>query len=739
METSGQMAQGNGSPQYGAGPVTGATASGNANVDALIAGYKWAGTALNFAMPGTALAFPSYDAEFDETGTFAAVTGALAVGVRTAMAHVSAYTGLVITETSNSTTANMLIGRTGQTQTAAAYYPDGYFKGGDIWFSLSEDFNSPAVGNYAYLTALHEIGHALGLKHAHTFIGGVDQYEDDSGIISTPVAANRDSLEFTVMSYRSFIGQDLVVFDTYTNNNDSYPQTLMMYDIAALQQLYGADFTTNAGNTVYAFNANTGQMSVNGAVEGVLEGSRIFRTIWDGGGIDTYDFSNYTANQLIDLAPAGWSLFSMGQRANLGEGNFARANVFNALQYNADPRSLIENVAAGSGNDMINGNQTGNWLTGNAGNDYISALAGVDTLFGGAGSDTLDGGAGNDTAIFTSLLAFGVTGTSIDLYGNSVIGGAFDEFGAFDTLISIEDVIAGSGNDVIYGTNGSNQITSGGGNDQVVGWDGDDAILGGEGQDTLLGWNGNDSVDGDNGDDYLWLGEGKDTGNGGAGNDVIVGDLYINPGNALPDDTVVGGAGNDTLLGSFGNDEIYGDNQTVDGGLHAAMNDWLDGGSGIDTLFGGQGNDVLLGNADNDFLFGGAGDDLMIGGGANDYLDGGEGADSIYSDGAGDLIVAGGGADDIWLFDRTQGIATIADFASAAGDRLFISTLVADYALDGSLAAAFASGKLGLVQSGANVLLQMDLDGSAGSAIAVTVVQLNSTVLSDFTVGLNIL
>ena len=30
---------------------------------------------------------------------------------------------------------------------------------------------------------------------------------------------------------------------------DSYPQTLMMYDIAALQEMYGANYTTNGGNT----------------------------------------------------------------------------------------------------------------------------------------------------------------------------------------------------------------------------------------------------------------------------------------------------------------------------------------------------------------------------------------------------------------------------------------------------------------------------------------------------------
>jgi hypothetical protein len=42
----------------------------------------------------------------------------------------------------------------------------------------------------------------------------------------------------------------------------------MMYDIAAMQHLYGANYTTNAGNTVYTWSPTTGEMSINGVGPG---------------------------------------------------------------------------------------------------------------------------------------------------------------------------------------------------------------------------------------------------------------------------------------------------------------------------------------------------------------------------------------------------------------------------------------------------------------------------------------
>ncbi|MFL6277077.1 MAG: hypothetical protein ACJ74G_17980 [Blastocatellia bacterium] len=63
----------------------------------------------------------------------------------------------------------------------------------------------------------------------------------------------------------------------------------------------------------------------------------------------------------------------MSQRAYLGDGHYARGNIFNALQYEGDSRSLIENVVGGAGNDRLTGNSAANTLKGGAGKDVLES------------------------------------------------------------------------------------------------------------------------------------------------------------------------------------------------------------------------------------------------------------------------------------------------------------------------------------------------------------------------------
>ncbi|HVF37598.1 MAG TPA: FG-GAP-like repeat-containing protein [Sphingomicrobium sp.] len=68
------------------------------------------------------------------------------------------------------------------------------------------------------------------------------------------------------------------------------------------------------------------------------------------------------------------------------------------------------------------------------------------------------------------------------------------------------------GDDVIYGTNGSDLIDAG---------DGNDTIFGLAGNDYLFGWHGNDVIDGGDGDDWIFGEGGTDILTGGAGNDIF--------------------------------------------------------------------------------------------------------------------------------------------------------------------------------------------------------------------------
>jgi serralysin len=225
---------------------------------------------------------------------------------------------------------------------------------------------------------LHELGHSLGLDHS--FQG--------SKFGATP----NDSLEYSVMSYSSYEGAK-----TWYASDGDFPQTLMMYDIAALQYMYGANLETNAGDTVYKWDPSNGDLSISDSIKGVSyfvaeETNKIFMTIWDSGGIDTYDFSNYGTNEgcIIDLHPGGWTTVSSNQLSDLagtaGDHN-AIGNIANSLAVDKDgkpvgsngtPVNLIENVIGSPNNDVIMGNDAANRIAGGGGADKLTGLGGND-------------------------------------------------------------------------------------------------------------------------------------------------------------------------------------------------------------------------------------------------------------------------------------------------------------------------------------------------------------------------
>jgi Ca2+-binding RTX toxin-like protein len=271
----------------------------------------------------------------------------------------------------------------------------------------------------------------------------------------------------------------------YTNEDWGFPQSFMMADIAALQYMYGANFSGTS--TVYSWSPTTGEMFVNGIGQGAPNdgaggaSNRIFLTIWDGNGTDTYDLSNYATGVSIDLAPGGHSTFSAGQLADLGggpNGGFARGNVYNAALYEGDTRSLIERAKGGGGNDSIIGNQADNSLWGNGGDDLLNGGKGADILIGGPGNDIfivdslgdkvseLEGGGTSDRvkASTSYVLAAGVhvelltttLGTSnvpIDLTGNGFTQEIIGNLGAntlHDGGKGAPDLLRGLSGDDVY-------------------------------------------------------------------------------------------------------------------------------------------------------------------------------------------------------------------------------------------------------------------------------------------------
>jgi len=483
-----------------------------------------------------------------------------------------------------------------------------------------------------------------------------------------------------------------------------------------------------------------------------------------GAGIDTYDGGDGTDTIVFTSATSGIVVDLEGVDETWGAAG---------PEIDVDVLKLIENVIAGSGNDV---------LIGDGENNTLDGYNGDDTLSGGGGNDALIGGIGSDWVDYAAI----DSGMTVDL-GLGVVVTA--EQGT-DTLSSIENVITGAGDDTLIGDENDNVLRGGSGSDSLVGGTGNDtadytAIGGGItadlgsgvvdagelGTDTLtsienvIGSASDDTFIGDENDNVLDGGGGRDTVDYSAiGTGIVV---NLSAGTAMAGahgsdtllniETVIAGSGGDTLIGDENQNSLLG----------GGGDDTIAGGLGVDTLYGGDGNDtfsyadgddrdLVFGDGDDDTVLGSAGDDVITfrwfsgmatvetidGGGGTDVvrlgdkhslgdfsettlvgidrIEGSTGGDTIWGSVDSDTIAGGAGADrltgsggdDVFFFEAGDGADTVFDFE--LGDVLEFF--------------GFAADEIEIVQGGKDVIVagsgadavEVKLDNQSGSGYAVT-------------------
>lgn len=406
---------------------------------------------------------------------------------------------------------------------------------GSIMLSSSYSYMlNPSLGNYGYMALMHEIGHALGLNHPGDYNGGSPTYAANAKYM-------QDSQQYSIMSYFS-------ASNTGANHGGYYASTPLLHDIAAIQKLYGADYTTRSGDTVYGFNSTAGSDAYNFTVN-----NHPVICIWDGNGNDTLDVSGFAYNQSIDLHAGSFSDVG-GLTKNV------------SIAYNC----TIENAVGGSGNDTLLGNELNNTLRGGSGNDTLNGDKGEDSLFGGAGDDTYYVNSAGDTVTEYSSEGTDTVSSSVS-YTLSM--------NVENLILTGKDGLSGTGNDLnntLTGNSGNNTLDGRGGNDTMAGGLGNDTYvvdstgdvvreLAGQGTDTV--YSSVSFMLSDNVENLYFSGTGNLNGTGNALANLVSG----NGGN----NSLSGGAGNDTLSGGAGNDT-------------------LNGGAGNDILYGGDGADTFV-------------------------------------------------------------------------------------------------------------------------------------------------
>jgi hypothetical protein len=224
---------------------------------------------------------------------FAAMDARQQAAVQAALDYISSVTRLTFTEAKDGTgniqlgAYNMDPGASGKSGLiGVSNLPGSYPLDDKVYTFLNSnptvDLGDSSPGTLGWSTVWHEIGHALGLKHPGNYDAAGSRV---SGPFMHPALDNR---QYSIMSYKDSP-------DSPGAQNLSY----MLYDVAALQYLYGVNPTgsTASGDVAGA----GGRFSFSDTQQPWLS------TLYSATGKDTVDLGNQVQGSLINLNAGSYS------------------------------------------------------------------------------------------------------------------------------------------------------------------------------------------------------------------------------------------------------------------------------------------------------------------------------------------------------------------------------------------------------------------------------------------------
>jgi Ca2+-binding RTX toxin-like protein len=642
---------------------------------ALLGGFSWNGIETAGAPVIVTFSFPTAAPAYDSTvggftastvSSFLSFTAAEQAQATAALGEWAAASGLIFVQVVpgqgdinfqnvdfNTTAGPSYAGAGG-----IAFYPFGNWNffsypnftssldaAGDVF--MNTQFRNPD-GTVNYGTLLHEIGHAIGLKHPTEVV--TDHAAEPSPVVHDQVLSSDDPTR-TIMATVGDGSGGAAHLLTLDQQAAAY-----LYGPAGTGGVYTASASGSNAVSNWSWNAATQTLtqtavaagetirgsSVNDVINGSSGNDRLFglggtNSLFGGAGNDSL-YGGLDSNHLV--GGTGNDTYYVNSKAttiveNANEGNDTVVSTVSfTLPQNVETLSLFGMNLTGTANNQgatLFGDPTyATRLTGGTGSDTLNGGAGNDRLDGKAGADTMYGGAGNDTYY-------------VDNAGDQVIEAV------------------GGGTDTVYTT--VNYTLAAGQEIETLRVSGSAGLI-------LIGNEFNNK---------LYGGAGGDTLNGGAGNDTLNGEAGV--------DVMTGGAGNDTYYVDNAGDQVI---EAAGGGtdtVYATVNYTLAAGQEIETMrVSGAAGLTLTGNEFKNTLYGGAGNDTLNGGAGNDTLSGGLGNDTLN----------GGAGMDVFVFNTAitggNNVDTIADF-NGAEDMMSLAHTVFSGLPTGTLSAAhFAVG-----------------------------------------------
>ena len=260
------------------------------------------------------------------------------------------------------------------------------------------------------------------------------------------------------------------------------------------------------------------------------------------------------------------------------------------------------------GNDHLNGGRDTDYINGNDGDDNILGGEGADELTGEIGRDFMYGGGGDDHLIpmqGADSIDGGEGRDLLDLFAISCAPGCYRS-SPRDLYVNLaEGVARGMGRDTLMGVE---DVWGGTGEDEIIG-DEFDNLLGAQDPDGLGLGNERNRLVGGGGDDTLLSGVSRDAIVGGDGNDALV-----FAGNEFT-------AHIDLRRGFAETDEARDTIVSIENARGTGGRDTFKGDSADNMFFGESGNDVAFGRGGNDILHGGGGRNENDGGAGTDHCE----------------------------------------------------------------------------------------------------------------------